>query len=373
MDGSINKQALHHYFSFQYVPEPFTMTEHINRLEPGTIAIKEIGKPLHKQIYWKPNLTTSSQPKEFSIKQIQSAIKDSVEKHMRSDVPVGCFLSGGIDSTIITTLASELHPKIKAFSIGFDEGGYSEIDVAAKTAEKLNVDHHISVLSANEFKNELPKILWHLDDPFADPAAIPLYFVAKEASNFVKVVLSGEGADELFGGYSIYREPISLAPFSMLPNNIKPVLAKLAHLLPEGVKGKSWIERGITPLEKRYIGNAFIFKEVEKMKLIKGYDPLYSNETITTPFYEETIGERPIQRMQHIDLMTWLRGDILMKADKMTMAHSLELRVPFLDSIVFDVASQLPPESKTAMGTTKYLLRKAFAELIPEHVVARKN
>ncbi|MFA9456972.1 asparagine synthase (glutamine-hydrolyzing) [Halalkalibacter sp. AB-rgal2] len=372
-DGNLNKQALHHYFSFQYVPEPYTMTDSILRVEPGMVAIKEIGKPLQKEFYWKPILTTSYKTEDDWIKDIKNVVCDSVEKHMRSDVAVGCFLSGGIDSTIITTLASEHHPGIKAFSIGFEEDGYSEVDVAEKTAKELDIEHHVSYLSAHSYKEELPKLLWHLDDPFADPAAVPLYFVAKEASQHVKVVLSGEGADELFGGYTIYREPISLSPFNKVPTALKPVLAKLAYLIPEGVKGKSWIERGITPLENRYIGNAFIFKETEKMKLLKSYNSIYTNGRITDAIYQESVGEDPIQRMQHIDLMTWLRGDILMKADKMTMAHSLELRVPFLDSYVFEVASQLPPEAKTAKGTTKYLLRKAFADRIPAHVVARRK
>ncbi len=307
------------------------------------------------------------------MNQIRETMYDSVEKHMRSDVPVGAFLSGGIDSTIIATIAKELKPDLETYSVGFEHDGYSEIDVAKESTDKLNIKNYSKIITAVEYRDELPKIMWHMDDPLADPACVPLYFVAKEASKRVKVVLSGEGADELFGGYNIYREPQSLAFFQYIPSILKKNLRRLANILPEGMKGKSFLERGITPLEKRYIGNAKMFSEMEKEHLLSMYNKRFANEIITTPIYQDTIYQHDVNRMQHLDMCTWLRGDILVKADKMTLAHSLELRVPFLDKNVFELASQIPADWKITSGTTKYILRKAFEGIVPDHVFMRKK
>ncbi len=156
-----------------------------------------------------------------------------------ADVPVGSFLSGGIDSTIIASIAKDFHPAIKTFSVGFQRDGFSEIDVAKESAEKLGVENISYVITPEEYMNELPKILWHMDDPLADPACVPLYFVAREAKKHVTVVLSGEGADELFGGYNIYREPQSLRVFTKIPSVIRRFLSWVARMLPEGMRGKA--------------------------------------------------------------------------------------------------------------------------------------
>ena len=292
---------------------------------------------------------------------------------MRSDVPVGSFLSGGIDSSFVVSLAKEINPNIKTFSVGFATEGYSEIDIAKETANALNIENIDYVIEPEEFIKELPKIVWHLDDPLADPAAVPLYFVAREARKHVKVVLSGEGADELFGGYNIYREPFDLRLFETIPQSIKGSINFLAKILPDGVKGKSFIERGCTPLEDRYIGNAKIFKDEEIKKMLRMYWDNVTFKNITLPFYNEAKDYDSVTKMQHIDINTWLRGDILLKADKMTMANSLELRVPFLDKEVFNIASKIPTEMKIAENTTKYILRKAAEGIVPSHVLNRKK
>lgn len=292
---------------------------------------------------------------------------------MRSDVPVGSFLSGGIDSSLIASIAKQFHPNIKTFSVGFEREGFSEIDVAKETAEKLGVENISYVISPQEYMDELPKIMWHMDDPLADPAAVPLYFVAREARKHVTVVLSGEGADELFGGYNIYREPQSLEVFERMPQAAKSALRMIARILPDGVKGKSFIERGLTPMEERYIGNAKMYSEAEKQSLLKSYRSGLEYTNITASLYQETPDYPPVNRMQYVDIHTWLRGDILLKADKMTMAHSLELRVPFLDKAVFAVAAKIAPEWKTAQQTTKYILRKAAEGIVPDHVLHRKK
>ncbi|HWO75708.1 MAG TPA: asparagine synthase (glutamine-hydrolyzing) [Bacillus sp. (in: firmicutes)] len=372
-EQQISHEAFQHYLTFQYVPEPYTLTKGIYKLEPGHYFTKEIGKPIEIKQYWKANFIPVHKEETEWVKEIRDVLFDSVEKHMRSDVPVGSFLSGGIDSTIIASIAKEFHPSIQTFSVGFDHNGFSEIDVAKESAEKLGLENISYVISPEEYMNELPKIMWHLDDPLADPACVPLYFVAREARKHVTVVLSGEGADELFGGYNIYREPQSLQIFNRIPASLKRILLQLSKIMPDGMKGKSFIERGCTPLEERFIGNAKMYTEAEKQELMSQYNQKLHYTDITKPFYKESMGYEPVEQMQYIDIHTWLRGDILLKADKMTMAHSLELRVPFLDKEVFEVASHIPNSVKTANGTTKYILRKAAESFVPAHVLNRKK
>lgn len=373
-EDKINKEALQHYFSFQYIVEPSTITDSIKKLEPGHFIIKKMNKPVQIQKYWEPTFSpTLHSSIDEQIKKVQEVLRESVHIHMRSDVPVGSFLSGGIDSSSVVALAKEVHPNIKTFTVGFEREGYSEIDVAKETAEKLGVENIHYVITPDEFMKNLPKIIWHMDEPVADPAAIPLFFVAREASKHVKVVLSGEGADELFAGYNIYREPQALRWFNFLPSQMKKLLKLVAQQLPDGTKGKSYIIRGCTPLEERYIGNAKIFNEQEKSLFLKNYHHNVHYSQVTKRFYEKVKQYHDVQKMQYIDICTWLRGDILVKADKMTMANSLELRVPFLDREVFDVAQTLDPKANISNGTTKYILRKAMEGIVPNSVLYRKK
>ncbi|WP_058306713.1 asparagine synthase (glutamine-hydrolyzing) [Gracilibacillus massiliensis] len=370
---TIDSEALQHYLSFQYVPEPLSMNENINKVEPGHYFVKPVDAEIKFHCYFHATFDPVQQDKHQLTRKIQDVMFDSVGIHMRSDVPVGSFLSGGIDSTMIVAMAKEYNPNIKTFSVGFQQEGYSEVDVAKETAEKLGVENHSYIISPEEYVAELPKIMWHLDDPLADPACVPLYFVAREAKKHVKVVLSGEGADELFGGYTIYREPESLKMFHSIPTSFKNLLAKVAQVIPEGVKGKSFLERGTTPLKDRYIGNAKMFEEKEKKTILKTHQDSIAYQQLTAPLYQSVAQENLVNQMQYIDVHTWLRGDILLKADRMTMAHSLELRVPFLDKEVFDVARQIPVNMKIAEGTTKHILRLAARGVVPDHVLDRKK
>lgn len=369
---AVNPAALQHYLSFQYVPEPQTMTEGIKKVEPGHYFVKKQHEPMILKRYFHATFSPITAERNW-VKDIQQVLYDSVNLHMRSDVPVGSFLSGGIDSTIIVSMAKKFNPQIKTFSVGFEREGYSEVDVAKETADKLEVPNYSYMISAKEYVQKLPKIMWHMDDPLADPACVPLYFVAREARKHVTVVLSGEGADELFGGYNIYREPDALRLFQPMPGVMKKMVNRVANVLPEGMRGKSFLERGSTPLSERYIGNAKMFEESEKEKLLTTY---YQNEhyqKITKPFYQNVKRDNPVNQMQYIDIQTWLRGDILLKADKMTMANALELRVPFLDKEVFRVAREIPVHEKIADGTTKSILRKAARGIVPDHVLDRKK
>lgn len=369
----IAQEALQHYLTFQFVPEPETMAKNINRLAPGHYLKKKAGEPVTIQSYWKPVFKPVNQTLDDAKTTIRDTLRESVRLHMRSDVPVGAFLSSGIDSTSIVALAKEFHPAIKTFTVGFERKGYSEIDIAKDSAEKLGVENIHTVITPEAFIEELPKIVWHMDDPVADPAAVPLYFVAKEAAKHVKVVLSGEGADELFGGYNIYREPLDLQWFKNVPGVAKSLMKGIASKFPDTMKGRSYILRGCTPMEDRYIGNAFMFNEDEKRLVMKKHQYSTHFTEVTKPLYRDSHDYEPVEQMQYVDIHTWLRGDILVKADRMTMAHSLELRVPFLDKEVFNVASTIPSSLKTANKTTKYALREAMRGIVPDSILFRKK
>jgi asparagine synthase (glutamine-hydrolysing) len=369
----LNEDSLQHLLTFQYPPEPDTMFRNIRKLKPGHFFIKKLGEPMKIFSYWEPSFHPVKLSEDTFVKEIREALFESVEIHMRSDVPVGAFLSSGIDSTIIAAIAKENNSNIKTFTVGFEREGFNEIKVAKETASMLNIENISYTISPEDVINELPKIIWHLDEPVADPSVIPLYFLSREARKQVTAVLSGEGADELFGGYNIYREPISLKVFDYLPVQVKKLLKTIANTLPEGIKGKGFIERGTSLLEERYVGNAKIFTEREKKQLYKKYQDALDYRQVTSPLYKIVIDADPVQKMQYIDLNTWLRGDILLKADKMTMAHSLELRVPFLDQRVFEIATKIPSCMKITKGTTKYILRKAFDDIIPRPVLHRKK
>jgi asparagine synthase (glutamine-hydrolysing) len=371
--GELDHPALQHYLTLQYVPEPATSHSRIRRIESGTYFTLRPGGTPNVRRYFHPDFAIRAVPDADKLyREIADVLQDSVAKHMRADVTVGSFLSGGIDSTAVAALAKQHNPKLLTFTTGFEREGFSEIDVAAESAAAIGVEHITKVVTPEEMMQTLPLILWYLEDPVADPALVPLYFIAREARKHVKVVLSGEGADELFGGYTIYREPISLRPLEKLPRGVRRGLGALGERLPEGMRGKDLLRRGSIDIEERYYGNARIFRPDElDGGLLKTYDPAVSYMDVTKGLYAATTQLDDSTRMQYVDLFTWLRGDILVKADKMTMANSLELRVPFLDIDVFKVASSIPTAQKLTRETTKYALRRALADIVPPHVLNR--
>ncbi|MGH3865395.1 MAG: asparagine synthase (glutamine-hydrolyzing) [Pseudonocardiaceae bacterium] len=371
----VDHRALQHYLTLQYVPEPASLHTGITRIESGTSFTASPGGKLVTERYFhplfRPRVIHSEADAQILYDDITAAMRDSVAKHMRADVTVGAFLSGGIDSTAIAALAREHNPDLITFTAGFEREGYSEVDVAAESAAALGVRHVVRTVSATELADALPLILWYLDDPVADPALVPLWFIARQAREHVKVVLSGEGADELFGGYTIYREPLSLAAFEKVPGGLRRTFGRISTRIPDGIRGKDLLRRGSLTLEQRYYGNARIFRDDQLRAVLRGYDPAVSHADVTADPYAASTGWDPVARMQHVDLFTWLRGDILVKADKMTMANSLELRVPFLDPEVFRVASTIPLQEKITRETTKHALRRALRDIVPAHVLNR--
>jgi len=368
---ALDPDELRRYLSFQYVPPPGTLTPPIQVLPPGHAMIAKPGGDVSVYRYWRADLRPAAAASAETPRRILAVMRDSIAVHLRSDAPLGAFLSGGIDSAAICALAAEHRPDLLTFTVGFEREGYSEIDRAQETAAALGVKSVPYLISPEEFFRFLPQIIWHLDDPMADAAAVPLWFVAREAAKQVKVVLSGEGSDELFGGYAIYHQPGMVRAGERLPDWGRAPLKAAAALLPAGVKGKGLLERTSTPLRRRYIGNAHVFTDSQVGQIARAgtarpYD-------VTDPVYDQAAdaGLDDVSTMQLVDINTWLAGDILVKADRMTMAHSLELRVPFLDAEVMAVAARLAREEKIGSGTTKAALRAAMSEVLPPAAAQR--
>ncbi len=356
----LNPKALDNYLSFQYAVPAETFFEGIFCLPPAHFLRYKDGEvSVHR--YWEPTFCPDEEMSlDEAVDAIDTAFTDSVEAHRISDVEVGCFLSSGVDSSFVASYFGGQ----KAFTVGFDNGEhYNESTYAADLAKAVGIDHYVHLISEDEYWDVLPKVQYYLDQPLADPACVALYFVSKLAAEHVKVVLSGEGADELFGGYRIYHEPFSLRGYQRLPRFLRKLLAAAVSLLPD-IKGKSFIQRGAQTLEQRFIGNAKMFTKKEKAKLLKAI-PATDPTRQTAAFYDRTRGQDDVTRMQYLDINRWMVGDILLKADRMSMAHSIELRVPFLDKEVFAVASRIPVRHRIGGGTTKYAMRLAAKRHIP--------
>jgi asparagine synthase (glutamine-hydrolysing) len=365
----VNDAAVYNYLSYQYNPLDETFFKDVYKLPPGhslTIDLKTGRGEIKK--YWEFQFRPDESLDEEKTRQkVLETMEDSVAHHMIADVPVGSFLSGGIDSSIIATLMQKIRgeKKIKTFTVGF--GTVSEGVEAKETSEPLGTDHTEIEVSEEEYFEVLPKAVWHFDEPVADPSAIGLYFLAREARKHVTVVLSGEGADELFGGYNIYLEPFARRKIAWLPRVVLQIMAALPF------RGRNYAKRALMKLEDWYVGNASIFTLFNKKEVKDLWKGSEIKPHTLENIYEGTEHLSDSARMQHIDIHTWLIGDILAKADKMTMAHSLELRVPFLDREVSELASVLPDRFKWRGGATKYLLREAFKAVLPESTRKRKK
>ncbi len=367
---SLNEEALGHYLSFQYSPTEETFFANVYKLPPAHYFTYKDGE-MEKVRYWKPDFTATDGVLEYFADLTDNAIRESVEAHKIADVEVGSFLSSGIDSSYIAEAA-----KVdKTFTVGFhspDGDRYNEISFAKEFAKTINVENFSKVISPSEYWDNFPKIQYHMDEPLADPAAIALYFVSKLASEHVKVVMSGEGADELFGGYRIYMEPLTLTLYDKLPFKMRRVISKICEHFPKKHGINYLVRRGKT-IEERFIGNANIFSLNERNSILKSVvaKNAVSPHILCDRFYSEVADKDDVTKMQYLDINMWLMGDILLKADKTSMANSLELRVPFLDKKVMELASTIPLESRVNTVTTKLALRKAAEKTLPKRTATK--
>lgn len=359
----LNKDALKPYLTFQYSVLDETFFKGVYKLKPGHYMLYNQGK-LEVKPYWDVNFAEEPNSLSHYVNQIKSSVKESVAYHQISDVPVGSFLSGGIDSSYITAL---LKPN-KTFSVGFEdyEGNFNETNLAEDLSEILNIENYKRLVSADECFKMLPTIQYHMDEPQSNPSSVPLYFLAELASKHVTVVLSGEGADEIFGGYDWYDTTPAMKKYKKLPFAIRRPLSLLSGKLSKN-RITSFVVKGGQRVEERFIGQAHVFEEADALAVLKDeYKQGPSVQSITKTVYDQVRGKDDITKMQYLDLKLWLPGDILLKADKMSLAHSIELRVPFLDKMVMDLASKLPTDLRVHPSNTKYALRTAAKEVLPD-------
>ena len=360
-----NAAQLPLYLSCQYSPGRDTFFAGVEKLLPGHFL--EFAEGIVRTTRWvQPVFVPGDAP--VSPAEIEQVLCGSVAAHKIADVEVAGFLSGGVDSAYLTALARPT----RSYTISYAEPRYDESFPARALARSLGLRNRVRRISPGEFWDAVPAVQYHMDEPLADAAAVALYFLNREAAKDVKVVLSGEGADELFGGYNIYRDPFTARWYDRLPPWLRAGLGAAASLLPPAPGVNFLVRRGLR-LEERYFGPTALLKEREKRRLLVDYggdgDPMYLTEST----WDMTDGLDPVSRMQQVDLQLWLAGDILLKADKMSMAHSLELRVPYLDKEVFALAAALPAAAKADARTTKIALRQAAARTLPPAAAARKK
>ena len=365
-----NAKALDNYLSFQYVVPPETFFENIYCLLPGHYLWYRDGKVKITRYFeatFEPNENMTEQE---AVDKIEAAFEDSVNAHKISDVEVGCFLSSGVDSSYVASYFADQ----KTFTVGFDFGEhYNEISWAQGLSSKIGVEHHTHLIKSEEFWDAVPKVQYQMDQPLADPSCIALYFVSKLASQYVKVVLSGEGADELFGGYTVYNEPHVFKVYQrIIPQKVRYFLARKAKKWPH-IKGRGYILRGARKTEDKFIGNAFMYDDEEKKMILKDPSIVTRPQDLCKRFYDRVKGYDEETKMQYLDINLWMVGDILLKADRMSMANSLELRVPFLDKKVFEVARTIPTRYRIAHGTTKYAMRMAALRHLPKATAQKEK
>lgn len=365
----VNKEALAEYLSFQYSVLDETFFKGIYKLRPGHFLRFENGK-LEIKRYFDPMLMPDKNERDEKelTEKIDAVLKDSIKYHMVSDVEVASLLSSGVDSSYVASNFGGA----KTFTVGFDYEKYNEIPYAKELSERVGIENFSKVISTAEYWEELPNIQYYMDEPLADAAAAALYFVDREAAKQVKVVLSGEGADELFGGYNIYKEPSALAGYQKLPKAVRKCAAGLAEKLPFKIKGRNFLIRGSKSVEERFIGNANIFTVKQRNKVLK-YKANTTPVELTGPYYDKVKNLDDVAKMQYIDLNFWLIGDILLKADKMSMAHSLESRVPFLDREVYKVARTLALSDKVTAENTKVAFRRAAGKYLTSDGAKKKK
>ena len=365
----LNETALENYLTFQYSPTNETFFKNVYKL-PAAHCFKYKNGKLDVKRYWDISFNADEKPDmDEWVNRISDTFKDSVEAHKIADVEVGSFLSSGVDSSYVASVANV----DKTFTVGFGEDEkYNEIGWAKEFSQYIGKENISKVISPEEYWGNIKRIQYHMDEPLADPSCIALYFVCNKASEYVKVVLSGEGADEIFGGYNVYKEPLGSHAYKSLPKFIRRGIGSVASHLPQK-RGVNFLVRNGKDLEERFIGNAYMFTPKDRKKLLKIKTNAPDPTVITAPFYDKVKDKDQITKMQYLDLHLWMTGDILLKADKMSMANSLELRVPFLDKKIMELAEQIPWRYRVSTENTKLAMRQAALRAAPPKTANKKK
>lgn len=363
----LNEKMLENYLIFQFPDIEKTFFKNVYKLKPGHY-FKYNNKLIIKQYFeFNFNLNYKKTTKEWK-KDLKETLENSVKMHLKSDFEIGSFLSSGVDSSYLVAQSGVL----KTFTAEFNNDKYREIDYVKKLTKKLKIKNYSKTITKEEYFRNLPKIMYHFDEPLADPSAPSLYFLSKLAKDKVPIVLSGEGADELFGGYNIYKEQFTMAKYDMIPYFIRYSLGKIASLFPPQFGINFLIRRG-QKIEKRFVGQGMIFYEKELKKILKIKKKGIKYTEILKPYYKKVEKLDDALKMQFIDLNFWLVSDILNKADKMSMANSLQVRLPFLDLDVVKLAQTIPTKEKVNIKETKKIFRLVANDILDNNIAYKRK
>lgn len=370
---SLNERRLAHWLCMEYLPDEETLFEGVRKLPAGHWLRWRNGRAERGRWFVPRFAPDAGHSLKESAEAIEAALRESVAAHAIADVDVGCFLSAGVDSSLVAREAARIM-EARTFTIGWGEGRFSELEAAATFARATGLPNEGRILGAEQFFASVPAVQYAMDEPLPNPSAVPLYHLCAMAAESVKVVLSGEGADELFGGYPYYQECLAFAPYMTVPAPARRALAAAARRLPEGTHGRRFLMRGAHPLPERYIRLEYNFPWAEALDLLAPElgarcAAAPTPWELAAPLFAEIEADE-ITAMQTADILTWMQQDILLKADKMSMASSLELRVPFLDREVFALASTLPVSQRVGRRETKIALRAAAARTLPQATAA---
>jgi len=375
VERSLNWRAVGHLFTGLTTPPAESIIEGVRKLEPGHLLIASPGKAPQTERYWEVRFEPDySRSEEDYAEELRERLEESIALHLVSDVPVGAFLSGGIDSSSVVATMARLAPgPVKTFSIGFLERDFNELGYARQVAKRFGTDHHELILEPNVV-DILEDLAWHLDEPFGDPSAIPTFMVSKLAADYVTVVLSGDGGDELFAGYDKYLVEGRERSFRFVPARIRRLLGLLSRLMPEGMRGRNLLRHFSLPEVERCLDNVTLFRLEDKQGLFRkeAFERLSHYDPFRLEAEELKRGDGHwLTMLQSLDLKRYLPLDILTKVDRMSMAHSIEARVPLLDHKLVEFAATIPPELRLRNGTTKYIFKRALRGLLPDEIIDR--
>jgi asparagine synthase (glutamine-hydrolysing) len=384
VEAGVRPEMIDEFLTFYYMPGSETIFRGIQKLDAGCVLTVKHGA-VKIQRYWDLDFTTRQRPLKDAMAELEGLLDESVRLHMISDVPVGFLLSGGVDSTAVLGLATgKTSQRLSSYTLGFDaEGITDERPYARLAARTYGSEHHELTISSRQFQEFLPKYVWHMEEPVCEPPAIALYFVSRLAKDYVKVLLSGEGGDEAFGGYQNYRSLVWLERLKRVLGPLNPMVSRGLSGL-NGVLKSSKISR-FAPLLTVPFDSYYYSRTSSPFCVFKSRAAaLYSSDfrqslrangppDALQPYFENSAKFDRVNRMLYMDTKTWLTDDLLLKADKMTMANSIELRVPLLDHKLLEFAASLPGNYKVRGFTTKYIAKKVLGRMVPKEILERRK
>lgn len=373
---TLDWESVGHLLTFLATPSSQSIVSGVSKLEPARTAIASEGQPLRINRYWNVRFEPDERSTEGElVERLRALLDEAVKVHRVSDVPVGAFLSGGVDSSAVVATMARQHPdRIKTFSIGFEEASFDELQYARDVAARFGTEHYDLVLRPDVVRI-VEDLTWYLDEPFGDTSAIPTFMVSKLAAEHVKVVLSGDGGDEVFAGYDRYVVEEKERRFDQIPRPLRRLAGSVGSSLPDGATGKRFLQHLALDGAQRYLDASMLFRASELERLLT---PDAFNEIARHNFHARVLASLPehsdwLASVQTFDLNAYLPQDILTKVDRMTMAHSLEARPPLLDHHLVEFAATIPQRLRLQNGTTKYLFKKALRGILPDPIIDRRK